>query len=82
MPENILWQMLTLSLFTLFAGICFCDGFDLHIGKKIAWFIVFAAISVYILKTKEEFDLKLILPIPILFAIFLCLHEKYLKAKT
>ncbi|MCX5714386.1 MAG: hypothetical protein NT033_06175 [Candidatus Omnitrophica bacterium] len=81
MPDTILWQMLTLSLFTLFIGICFCDGFNLHIGKKIAWFIVFAAISIYILRTKEEFDLKLILPIPLLSAILLCLYEKYLKAK-
>jgi len=79
MPEAILWQMLVLSLFSLFMGICFCDGFKLPIGKKIAWFIIFSAISCYILKTKEEFDLQLIFPIPLLFAIFLCLHEKYFR---
>lgn len=73
--------MLVLSLFSLFTGICFCDGFSLNIGKKIAWFTVFAAISVYILRTKGEFDLGLILPLPLLLAILLCLHEKYLKKK-
>lgn len=76
MVKILLMQFLTLSLCALFMGFCFCDGFKLHILRKLAWFFVFLAISTYTLKIKGEFDLALILPIPILFAILLCSYEK------
>ena len=80
MANILLRQFLTLSLYTLFMGICFCDGFKLHTLRKLVWFIVFLAISIYTLRTKNEFDLAYILPIPTLLAILLCSYEK-VKAK-
>jgi len=75
MGKTLLMQFLTLSIYTLFMGICFCDGFKLHILRKLVWFITFAIISIYVLKTKNQFDLTLILPIPTLLAILLCSYE-------
>jgi hypothetical protein len=77
MKENIIfWQWLTLSLFALYAGFCFCDGFRLHIIRKLSWFASFLILAVFSLRIKNEFDLTFILPISILLAIFLCYSEK------
>jgi len=76
MIKVILTQLLTLSLYALFVGFCFCDGFKLWTPRKLLWFGVFLIISIYILKTRNEFDLALILPIPTLLAILLCAYEK------
>ena len=76
MGKVLLMQFLTLSLYTFFMGFCFCDGFKLHILRKLAWFISFLFISMYVFKTKSEYDLSLILPIPTLLAILLCNNEK------
>lgn len=80
MVNPLLMQFLTLSLYTLFMGFCFCDGFKLHILRKLVWFTVFLTISIYTLRTKNEFDLALILPAPTLLAILLCAYEK-IKSK-
>jgi hypothetical protein len=74
--NTFILQFLALSLYTAFMGFCFCDGFKLHILRKLAWFIVLLIVSIYSLKVKEQFDLTLILPFPTLFAIFLCAYEK------
>jgi len=81
MGKILFMQFLALSLYTLFVGFCFCDGFKLHILRKLVWFISFLFISMYVLKTKSEYDLSLILPIPTLLAILLCNYEKR-KSKT
>jgi hypothetical protein len=79
--ERILvMQFLTLSLYALFMGFCFCDGFKLHILRKLLWFAVFLSVSVYSLQTKNEFDLAWILPGPTLLALLLCAYEK-IRAK-
>ena len=57
-------------------GFCFCDGFRLHTARKLIWFTVFLAISIYTLRLKNEFDLTFILPVPTLLAIILCGYEK------
>jgi len=57
-------------------GFIFCDYFKLHIWRKLAWFIPFLLISAYVLKVRGEFDLGLILPIPMLLAILLGWLEK------
>jgi hypothetical protein len=75
MEKVLLMQFLALSIYTLFVGFCFCDGFKLHIIRKLVWFITFAAISIYIFKAKNQFDLALILPVPTLLAILLCAYE-------
>ena len=76
MDRILIMQFLALSLYTFFVGFCFCDGFKLHILRKLVWFIIFLAISIYILNTKNEFNLELILPVPTLLAILLCYYEK------
>ncbi len=76
MGKIMLLQFLTLSLYVFFVGFCFCDGFKLHILRKLVWFAVFLLISIYTLKVKNEFNLSIILPIPTLLAILLCSCEK------
>ncbi|MCM8801318.1 MAG: hypothetical protein NC912_04865 [Candidatus Omnitrophica bacterium] len=76
MLNKFLLSLFALSLYTLFMGFCFCDGFKLHIKRKLIWFGFFLLISIYILKTEGEFDLALILPLPTLLAILLCAYEK------
>jgi len=76
MDKILLLQFLTLSLYAFFVGFCFCDGFKLHILRKLVWFIVFLIISIYTLKITNEFNLYIILPLPTLLAILLCSYEK------
>ena len=80
MQNRLILQFLALSLYVLFIGFCFCDGFRLHILRKLLWFAVFTITSIYVLKTRQEFDLALILPAPTLLAILLCSYEK-MKAR-
>jgi len=81
MANRLLMQFISLSLYASFMGFCFCDGFQLHTTRKLVWFGVFLAISIYVLRTRNEFDLVLILPIPTLLAILLCSYEK-MKRKS
>jgi hypothetical protein len=63
-------------------GFCFCDGFKLHILRKLVWFVTFLAISIYVFKIKNEFDLVLILPIPTLLATLFCGYEEMKSKKN
>jgi asparagine N-glycosylation enzyme membrane subunit Stt3 len=81
MAKTLFMQFLTLSIYTFFVGFCFCDGFKLHILRKLVWFIAFLALSIYSVRTTNEFDLTLILPISTLIAILLCSYEKNLSKK-
>jgi len=82
MGKVLLLQFLALALYVLFTSFAFCDGFKLHTGRKILWFIALLAISVYVLKNVGYFDLALILPIPSLLAVLLCSNElREAKAK-
>ncbi|MFA5410573.1 MAG: hypothetical protein WC321_01755 [Candidatus Omnitrophota bacterium] len=72
----LLIQFIALSLYVSFTGFCFCDGFKLRTSRKLVWFIVLLAISAYVLKMRNEFDLALILPVPTILAILLCYCEK------
>jgi hypothetical protein len=76
MAEKLLLQFITLSVYTFLMGFIFCDFFKLHILRKLLWFIVFLAISAYVLNKRGEFHLGLILPIPMLLAIWLGWVEK------
>lgn len=79
--DHLFMQFLSLSLYTVLVGICFCDGFKLDIIKKLVWFLVFLAVSAWVLKEKGQYDLALILPIPTSLAIILCFYQKFKKAK-
>ena len=78
----LLMEFLTLSIYTLFMGFCFCDGFKLHIMRKIIWNVVFLAICIYTFRIKNAFDLTFILPVPTLLAILLCNYEKRKSQKA
>jgi len=76
----LLWQLAALSAYTLFVGFCFCDGFRLHIGRKLLWFTVYAAVCIVTFKAKASFDLAYIFACSSLLAFLLCLYEK-IKSK-
>ena len=75
MEKALFQQFIALSLYTLLIGICFCDGFKLHVLRKLVWFGVFLAISIYVFMKTAEFNLALILPIPTILAIILGKYE-------
>jgi hypothetical protein len=76
MAEKLILQFLTLSIFSFLMGITFCDFYRLHTVRKLIWFGVFLAVSSYVLLMRGEFDLALILPIPMLLAIGLAWLQK------
>ena len=78
---ELLLQLCALSLYVLFMGFCFCDGFKLHILRKLIWFTVFLFIALPTFKSKGNFDLAIILPIPTLLAFILCWYEKRSREK-
>jgi hypothetical protein len=69
-------QWLAITFYSFFMGFCFCDGFKLHIARKLIWWITFLTTCTYVLKTQGEFNLAFILPIPSLLAILLCIQQK------
>jgi len=76
MAEKLILQFVTLSIFSFLMGITFCDFYRLHTVRKLIWFAIFLGISVYVLFTRGEFDLALILPVPMLVAIGLAWLQK------
>jgi len=76
MAERLLLEFVTLSIFAFLMGITFCDFYKLHIVRKITWFAIFLAIASYVLRMRGEFDLALILPVPMLIAILLARWQK------
>jgi hypothetical protein len=76
MPEKLILQFVTLCIFSFLMGITFCDFYKLHIVRKLIWFSFFLAISIYVLGIRGEFDLALILPVPMLLAIALAWLQK------
>lgn len=76
MAERLLLEFVTLSIFSFLMGITFCDYYKLHIVRKLIWFAIFLAISAYVLRMRGEFDLALILPVPMLLAIVLARWQK------
>ncbi len=69
MAEKLILQFLALTIFSFLMGITFCDFYKLNILRKLIWFAMFLAISIYVMRTRDEFDLALILPVPMLAAI-------------
>lgn len=76
MEERLILQFIAMSIYAFLMGFIFCDFFKLHVVRKLIWFIVFLYISAYVLKMRGEFDLGLILPIPMLLAIWLGWMQK------
>ena len=78
---KILLELLTLSFYVIFMGFCFCDGFKLHIVRKLIWFTTFILVVFLVLDLRGGFELRYILPIPTLLAIILCAYEKITSKK-
>ena len=76
MAGLIFWQWLTLSVFAAFMGFCFCDGFNLHILRKLVWFAAFLALVILSMKIRNEFNLNIILTPSVILAILFCVYEK------
>ena len=74
-------QFVALSLYALWMGYCFCDGFRLHIARKLSWYAVFFLLCFYTLKTRGEFDIAYILPIMSLLAFLFCVRERTVQRK-
>lgn len=75
-------QLLALSLYAWWMGFCFCDGFRLHILRKLVWFVFFGAVAAAVLKTTGEYDLAIILPAPCLLALFLAWRQLLDRTKS
>ena len=71
----LLYQFFVICVYLLFIGFCFCDGFKLHVARKLIWFFTFAVIAIHTLKTTGMFYLERILPLPTLLAFLLCWYE-------
>lgn len=80
--STLLIQWLAITFYSFFMGYCFCDGFKLHIVRKLVWWITFLIICIYVLKIKGEFDLAWILPIPSLLAILVCIQQKRVSDRS
>ena len=74
--EPLLLQLLALSVYVLFMGFTFCDGFKLHIVRKLIWFSAFLLVALPAFQSKGEFDLSAILPLPTMLAFMLCWNQK------
>lgn len=79
MAEKIILQLIALGIFSFLMGFTFCDFYKLHTVRKLIWFVIFLAVSAYVLCARGEFDLALILPIPMLIAIALAWLQKRSK---
>lgn len=71
MADKLILQFVTLSIFSFLMGTTFCDFFKLHVVRKLIWFTIFFAISAFVMHLRGEYDLTLILPVPMLLAIVL-----------
>jgi len=76
---KIFLEFIALSCYVLLMGFTFCDGYKLHIARKLVWFAVFLVIALSVFKAKGEFALELILPIPCLLAFALGWYELKIK---
>ena len=78
---QLLEQYFAICVYLFFMVFCFCDGFKLHIVRKLLWWVTFLIVCVYVFKVKGEFDLALILPVPSLLAILLCRQQNMVSRK-
>jgi hypothetical protein len=74
--EMSFMRFLTLSLFLLFVGFVFCDGFKLSVIRKLIWFVAFLGIAVNVFYLMGKFDLSYVLPLPICLAFIFCYAQK------
>jgi len=80
--QRIVCEFLTLSVFLFFMGFCFCDGFKLHVVRKIIWFVGFLITVLVVFQRTQAFDLVSILPFPLILALILCWYEKRIHSSN
>lgn len=76
---TILLQYGAICIFLLFMGFTFCDGFKLHVVRKLIWFTFFAVIAIHNFNVNNMFVLEEILPAPCFLAFALCWYEVKIK---
>jgi lipid-A-disaccharide synthase-like uncharacterized protein len=74
--EMSFMRFMTLSLFLLFVGFVFCDGFKLSVIRKLIWFVAFLGVAVNVFYLMGKFDLSYVLPLPICLAFIFCYAQK------
>ena len=79
--EKVLLQYFALCVYVLFMGFTFCDGFKLHIVRKLIWFSIFLLVALPTFKSRGEFDLGMILPLPTLTAFLLCWNQNQINKR-
>jgi len=82
MLDNVALQLIALAFYTLFIFFTFCDGFKLHVFKKLIWAIFFLTACLLSLRVENEFDLKAIVAASSLIAFVICWLDKKYKQKT
>ncbi|MBL7198240.1 MAG: hypothetical protein ISS47_09090 [Candidatus Omnitrophica bacterium] len=81
MLDNIVLQLIALGFYTLFIFFTFCDGFKLHVFKKLIWAAFFLFAALLSLKINNEFDLKIIIASSSLVGFIICWLDRKFKLK-
>lgn len=76
MGGKIFLQFIALTIYVLFLSYIFYDYFKLRTIRKNLFYIVFLLLATVVIKTRSEFDLSLILPVPTLLALWLGIWQK------
>lgn len=81
MFDLVVFQIIAMGFYLLFVFFSFCDGFNIHITRKILWAIVFVVACYVSFLLKGSFDFLFILPIASVLAFFFCWNQKKIDAK-
>ena len=76
MGEKLLLQFIALSIYVAFLGFIFCDFFKLPNIRKIIVFVFLVICAGMVLRSRDEFDLSLILPGPTILALVIGIWQK------
>jgi len=69
---QVLNEWIALSMYTVFMGFCFCDGFKLSIIEKLVWFGGYLAVCFYSFFSYQHFDLVVIVSVGSVLAFLIC----------
>ena len=69
--NELVIEVLSLSLYVLYMFFSFCDGFGLRLKRKILWALCLVFLSAWSVHQLGHFDLKIILLISSLLGLIL-----------
>lgn len=79
--NDIILELVALGVYTLFIFFTFCDGFKLHVAKKLILALFFLAVCTITFRAFNEFDLKSIIASSSFIAFTICWLDKKFKKK-